>query len=155
MASMELISTIFSSNVCLLSRTEIFLLEADFLARICDELKTNFKRRYDSYFKTLNLSEEGKNNMIEDIFIKTVIHDILDSGDYTLTGIAYYTNTPEEVVYDLAAGLNTNPSAKFLRNLICLHRMAKQDIYKKIILKITTQYSHEIGINFANQCVNK
>lgn len=141
MASMELISTIFSSNVSLLSRAEIFLLEADFLNRICDELKKAFKKRYSSYFQTLNLSEEGKNNMIEEVFIKTVIKDILDSGDYTLTGIAYYTNTPEEVVYDLAAGLNTNPSAKFLINLICLHRMVKQELYKKIILKITTQYS--------------
>ena len=69
-----------------------------------------------------------------------VINDILATGAYTLQGIAYYTQTPEEIVYEVAIGCNLRPSAIFLQRLIDLHREVKQELYLSIRKKIAAEY---------------
>jgi hypothetical protein len=72
--------------------------------------------------------------------LRCIINDILMTEEYTLSGIACYTQTPEEIVYDLAIGLNTNPSAIFLRKIIELHRFIRRELYASIIEKIIIEY---------------
>lgn len=77
--------------------------------------------------------------MFEDSFTRCIINDILASGEYTLSGIACYTQTPEEVVYELAVGNITNPSMIFFRNIIELHRSIRVELYQAIMEKIISE----------------
>ena len=78
--------------------------------------------------------------MLEAKFIRLIIQTILSTDEYTLEGIANYTNTHEEVVHEIFCGQNPNPSAIFLRKLIELHRTVRRDLYQEITKKITSKY---------------
>lgn len=57
---------------------------------------------------------EMEETMLETNFIRLIIKDILSTGEYSPQGIACYTDTHEDIVQDLASGLNTKPLATFL-----------------------------------------
>jgi len=140
MSATELLCQIIGVNSHKLSKEENFILEAEFFTRVCEELMEVFKAQYKDYFHLMKCNAEMENAIMETKFVRCVINDILSAEEYTLPGIAYYTQTPEEVVYDVAMGLNTNPSAIFLRKIIELHRSIRRDLYREIIKKITTEY---------------
>lgn len=141
MPPMETLSQLANLNLCKLSKEENLFLEAEFFIRICEELKEVFKARHKEYFRLLNLNVEMEDTMIEEKFIRCVITDILSTEEYTLPGIAYYTQTPEDVVYDIAMGRNTDPSSTLFRKIIKLHRSVRPELYREIMEKITSEYS--------------
>ena len=100
------------------SKQENMLIEAELFLRICEELKEIFKNQYRDYFRFIKINSEMENTMLETIFIRLIIIDILSTGEYTLQGIACYTDTHEDVIAELASGLNTKPSAICLRKII-------------------------------------
>jgi hypothetical protein len=53
-----------------------------------------------------------------------------------LQGIAYYTDIHEDVLTELASGLNTKPLAVFLLKIIALHKTVRKDLYISIRNKI-------------------
>ena len=56
-----------------------------------------------------------------------------------------HTQIPEEVIYELAAGQNTNPSLKCIRKIIELHRNTRPALYHAIVKKIVDEHcSHAI-----------
>ena len=126
-----------------LSKEENIILEAELFTRVCEELKEIFKIQYKDYFRLMKCNTETENMMMEARFVRCVINDILSTEEYTLPGIACYAQIPEEVVYEIAMGLNTSPSAIFLRKIIELHRSIRRDLYREIIRKITTDYLEE------------
>ena len=79
---------------------------------------------------------------METNFLRHVIHDILSTEEYSLSGLAYYTRTPEDVLYDIATGKNTDPSASILRKIIELHRTIRPELYRVIIQKIINNSSN-------------
>jgi hypothetical protein len=81
-----------------------------------------------------------ENEMLDANFICLLVKDILASGEYTPSGIAYYTNTPEDVITEVAAGCNPNPSAIFLQRIIEMHRTVRRELYTEVIKKITSEY---------------
>ena len=58
---------------------------------------------------------------------------------YSLQGIACYANVPEEIIYEVASGCNTNPSLTLSRKIIDLHRQVRGDWYDDIIKRIRLQ----------------
>ncbi len=78
--------------------------------------------------------------MIEAKFLLFVINDILDSEEYTLTGIANETQIPEEVISDIATSVNDSPSLYVSRKIIDLHRTVRPDFYREVVKKITHEY---------------
>jgi hypothetical protein len=78
---------------------------------------------------------------MEDNFARCLVNDILLTEEYTLQGIAYYTQTPEEVIVEVAMGQNTRPSAILLRRIIELHRMVRSELYREMMKKIANEYS--------------
>jgi len=56
--------------------------------------------------------------MLEANFLIYVIKDILSTKEYSLSGIANYIQIPEDVIYDLVAGLNKNPSSYLWKKLL-------------------------------------
>ena len=145
MPAMELLQLLIKTNLPKFSRQEILLLEANLFSRLYIELKEIFKIQNEGYFRLMKFNSEMEEAMIEDHLARCIIKDILATEDYTLSGIAYYTQTPEDVVYEVAIGQNTNPTAKFLRKIIELHREVKPNLYEEIMKKITTPQEGELS----------
>lgn len=122
------------------SKEENILLEIDLFISICEELKEIFKINYKEFFRVMKFNKETENQIMEVNFVRCIINDILSTEEYTLHGIAYYTSTPEDVIFELAAGQNTNPSSTLLRKIIELHRLVRPNLYKDIMDKLI--YKH-------------
>lgn len=126
-----------SVNYSILSKEEKKLLEIEFFTRICEELKNFFKvKQYKDYFYLMKFNIEMENKVMEAVYVSCIIKDILASEEYSLSGIAYYIDKPEDVIIDLASGKNTDPSSSLLRKIIELHRSVRPNLYYEIIKKI-------------------
>ena len=123
-----------------ISKEENVLLEAELFIRIYKELNELFRKQYQNYFYLMKFTKRMEETMLDTNFIRFVIKDILTTEEYSLAGIAYYTNTHEDVLLEIIAGCNTSPSAIFQRKIIELHREVKRDLYHQIIKKITLEY---------------
>ena len=127
-----------------LSKQENILLEAIIFVGLCDVLKEFFKEQHKTYFKLMKFTVEMENAMIDAHFMRLIINDILKTGEYSLEGIAYYMDLPQEVVCEVAAGHNTNPSAIFFQKTLALHCEVKRDFYQEIIKTIFKKMTIEI-----------
>lgn|SRR3990167_4617385 len=141
MSAMEPLYYLIGINPHSLSKEEAFILEAELLIRICDEIKEYFRSLYKDYFRLIKIPIEMENTMLDANYVRFAINEILLTNEYTLSGIAHYTQTPEDVVYDVLTGYNSRPSAILLQKIIELHRQVKRDFYDEIITKISKQYS--------------
>jgi hypothetical protein len=140
MAASEFLCQIIGIKPHRLSREENIIFEAELFTRVCEEIKAIFKIFYKDYFRLMRFTTEMENGAMEDSLVRCVINDILSTEEYTLAGIACYTHTPEEVIYEVAMGQNTSPSALLLRKIIELHRSVRSDLYRSIMKKITEEY---------------
>lgn len=132
MSQIEYIHQLAGIDSSQLESDEILLLEAAMLNGLCNELAMRYQDNF-NYHKE-NLQE--MTNMINKHFIYFITHDLINSNDYTIEGIANYSNIPEEVIVDIVIGTNNNPSIDVTRKIIELHRLARPDLYKRIINKI-------------------
>jgi hypothetical protein len=140
MPAIERMSQSLGLNIKKLSRDEILIVEIELFARICEELREIYKQKYADYFYLIKFDLEKVNTMFEENFIVDVIKDLLLSKEYSLEGIACYTQTPEEVICDIAAGCINSPSLHLSRRLISLHRNARPNLYREIMKKIIAEY---------------
>jgi hypothetical protein len=140
MAALELLCNFVGVNLKKLSREETFILEAELYNQVAYEIWKTHKTQYKDYF---NLLKTQVDNIMELEIIRCLINDILKSEAYTLSGIAYYTQTPEEVIQDLFCGYRIGPVIMFIRRLIELHKLVRPDVYRNIIKKITPDESDE------------
>lgn len=129
-------------NSQLFSKKELLILEADLFTRLCEELIGLIKKQNKDYFSIMKFTIEKENMMIEANFLRVIIHDILSTEEYNMAGIAYYTDTPEDVIYEVAAGYNNRPTFLFARKIIELHRQVRSDLYQIIFNKITEKDRH-------------
>lgn len=123
-----------------LTEEQSLLLEAEIFARICEELREIFRKQHREYFRLMKFTTEMENMMLESKFVRLIIQDTLATGEYSLGGIAHYTDTHEEVIEEMMIGRNASPSAAFLRKLIDLHRSVRPELYKEIVKKVTENY---------------
>ena len=137
---MEPLCRLIGINIATLTKEEIILLEAELFTRICEELKEIFREQYKEDFRLMIFNREKENEMHEAKLVQLITKDILSTGEYRLNGIAYYTDTHEDVIEEIMAGRNTSPSATLLRRLIELHRSVRRDLYEIIIRKVAAQY---------------
>lgn len=119
-----------------LIKEEKKLLEAKLFVRICEELKAHFRQQFKAYFRLIKLTEQQEDTMIEIELLPLIIKDIISTNEYTLQGIAYYSNTHEDVIYDILTGRNTDPSSTVLRKVIGLHLVTRRELYRIIMNKI-------------------
>jgi hypothetical protein len=140
MPASELLCNLAGVKPCNLSKEENFLIEAELFTRVCEKLKEIYQAKYKNYFQLIKYGKEKEIEMLDDSFTRCIINDILATEEYTLSGIAYYTQTPEEIVFELACGNITNPSVVFFRKIIELHRSVRSDLYREIVEKILSEY---------------
>ncbi len=141
MSAAELLCNLAGINPANLTREENFIIEAELFTRLLEKLKDYYKKEFGNYLRIVKSDKDIEVAMFESNFISCIIKDILSTEEYTLSGIAYYTDTPEEIVYDIAIGNNISPSANLLRKIIELHRSVRSDLYRSIIEKIISEYT--------------
>jgi hypothetical protein len=142
MAAMEPLCQILGINSSTLTKEENLILEAQLFTQIYEELKGVIQARYKDYFQLIKYNKDMETMMIESDFLRCIIKDILSTKEYSLLGIACYTNTPADVINEVMAGNNKDPSFSFSRRVIELHRMVRPEIYQAIMKKITDSSSH-------------
>ncbi|TAK76025.1 MAG: hypothetical protein EPO11_04755 [Gammaproteobacteria bacterium] len=135
MPALEFLCKDIGINPHKFSKEELILLEAELFFCLCDELEQLFKIQYKNYFQLLKLKDEREEAMIGPSLLRCIIKDILSTEEYTLSGIALYTHTSEEVIYEIANGLNANPSLALARKIIELHRAVRSELYRSILKK--------------------
>ena len=138
MPAMEPLYKMIANDLPSLKTYEILLLDADLFVQICEQLKKIINASHMEYFKLINFDYKMEHHMLETSLIPYVINDILSSEQYSLTGIAYYTDSPEDVIYEIAVGNNTNPSLNLSRKLLELHRSVRPELYRYLIRKIAS-----------------
>lgn len=74
--------------------------------------------------------------LMETKLIQTMIHEILQTGDYTLEGIAYHTRIPYDVVYDAACGINQQLSMLAWSKMVRLFLQTKPEVAKVLNEKL-------------------
>lgn len=136
MSSTQPLCHLVGINSQKLSRNENILLEAELFSRLCEELKNMFREQYQRYFDLLKFDREMENAMLEASFLRFLLNDILLTEEYSLAGIAYYTQIPEDVICDVIAGTNSAPSLPLSRKIIDLHRSVRPELYRELIKKI-------------------
>jgi hypothetical protein len=125
------------------SKKENCILESEIYKRILQEFWINYQNQYREYFYLIKHNFETGDNAMELYVIRCLLNDLLNNQLYTLSGVAYYTQIPVEIIEDLLIGHKTSPLVTFVRKLIELHKFAKPDIYQKIIKKITDKQEDE------------
>jgi hypothetical protein len=95
----------------------------------CDLFENKF-RDSDSHTSTECYAMESK-------IIQFLISGIVESGDYTLEGIAYYTRIPFDVIMDAACGKNSEfsitPWAKIVDLYIQVNPEVTQVLFDKLV----------------------
>lgn len=78
--------------------------------------------------------------------MKLIIQGILDTGNYTLEGIAYDTNIPFDVIYEAALGHTRELSITPWSRIIALFFNARPDIAQLLINKLLHALGKERGV---------
>lgn len=68
--------------------------------------------------------------------LQILIQGILETGEYTLEGIAYYTRIPFDVIYDAACGISNQFSITPWARVVDLYMQVKPDIAHVLINKL-------------------
>jgi hypothetical protein len=123
------------------SKEENIIIEAELFSRLIDKVIEYFKEQHKVYLCLVKLNKEMEVAMFGTNFIRCIINDILSTEEYTLSGIAYYTQTPEDIVYEVSTGSNCSPSIDLFRKIIELHRSVRSDLYRSITEKIISEYT--------------
>jgi hypothetical protein len=123
-----------------LTREENLIVEIELLTRIYEELREYIKIQQQDYFRLLKLNEEMESAMLDGNLIRHLINDILVTEEYSVEGIASYTGTSEDVIFDVVAGKNLAPSLPLSHKLISLHKSVRPRLYQDIMKKIATEY---------------
>lgn len=140
MPAVEPLCHLLGISYAMFSKEENLLIEAELFLRICEQLKEIFKYQHRLYFQSIKTNPEEELIMLESSFTRSILRDILASGEYTMQGIACYTDTHEDVIEDLVSGFNTKPTAASLRKIIELHRMVRKELYQAIGKKLIDEY---------------
>jgi hypothetical protein len=116
------------------------LLESAFFITLSEGLKDFFMGQKPESVTNDNFNKEKM--MFEDDFIILLIEDILATGEYNLEGIAYYTDTHIDVINEIILKQSINPSVKFIKKLMELHRSVRNELYDTIVKR------------FVNECIS-
>lgn len=164
---MGIVSQCFFNHLTKLNPLEYSLLEIALLYQIQSALNDYFfslrKTKYHPYSQLnpssppLHCSIQSSQNSLhfngkskhKEILMKDaallqyIIKDILKSEMYTLDGIAYYTQTPREVIDDLFSGITQSPSHAVFRKIIELHLSVRKSWYQTILENFFKTFSTE------------
>lgn len=132
MASTGLLEILLRGQYDSLTKKEKLLLEIVFFKYLHEELQYSFS-------STKRKNKRTEKSMLNGNVIRVLINDLLTSEEYSIEGLANYTGYSEDVIYDVAAGINDQPTLALSTKIIELHSVARQDIYNTLITKVIKQ----------------
>lgn len=144
MLIMELVPNLVT-NSSSKSKNYLSLLEAVLFTQVCEGLRTYFEQKYKDYFRLIKITSDKENEMMEEMLVKCVVNDILSTEEYTLSGIAYYTQSSEDVLYDIVSGQNAYPSSALFRKIIKLHQTVRPQLYREMLKNINNDEPESKG----------
>jgi hypothetical protein len=68
--------------------------------------------------------------------LQLIIKGIIETGEYTLQGIAYHTHIPEDILYDAASGISNQFSVTPWARLVDLYLQVKPDTAQVLINRL-------------------
>ncbi len=137
MSAVQELCQFYQLNAKGLSKNELRILEIELFSCLCNELNKLLPTHHQRINNPDSIHAAKKEiTMTNENIVRNLINDLIQSGEYSLPGIACYTDTPEDVLYDIASGLNTRPSLMLAQRVIELHRVARKEIYIKILDKV-------------------
>lgn len=68
--------------------------------------------------------------------IQLIIHGIVETGEYTLEGVALYARIPFDVIYDAACGISNQLSITPWTRIVDLYMQVRPDIAKILVDKL-------------------
>lgn len=138
MSSIEYLCKSAGLRPARLSKQENLLLDTYLLCNLVQEFNNTISHTH----PINNTTQTNKDfAMTHGNIIHLILQDLLKTNDYTITGVATYSDVPEDVIYDIAIGNNLNPSLDVTRKIVELHRTARSDVYRHVMRKIINDYS--------------
>src|SRR3990167_933326 len=113
MAATDLLD-LFPISCNKMSKKEKLMLETILFKYLYQELATQYASN----------TQKEENDMINSFVIKNLTNELLTMEEYSLEGLATYTGFPEEVISDLARGINLHPTFALSTKIIELHVIA-------------------------------
>lgn len=83
------------------------------------------------HFNKYNFSLEGY--AMDSKIIQLLIQGIIETGEYTLEGIAFHTHIPFDIIFDAASGINNQFSITPWIKIVDLYIQVKPDITQILI----------------------
>ena len=77
--------------------------------------------------------------MIDSKLVQVIIEDILETGEYTLEGIAHYARMPLDLFVDIMCGKNISPSITLWSKVISLYIQVKPELARYLFETITSE----------------
>lgn len=131
---------IFGIHDCKISKLEELVLESELFLHLYNNLKERYRNKYKEYFKLMKYSKYTEESMLDANYTKFLINDIISSGEYTTSGVAAYTQIPEDVVIEIACGNHVNVSVQLFQKFLELHRSSRLELYDNIVSEIIDKY---------------
>lgn len=127
MAATDLMASLFGLDCDKLSKNERTLIEIIMINYVYQELVTYFRAIYDNQMEEFMLNGD---------VIRILVNDLVSSNEYSIQAIASYTGYPEDVIFDLAGGMNLNPTFALSTRIIELHALSRREFYNSLIKRI-------------------
>jgi hypothetical protein len=108
---------------------ENHMLKLFLLGFLRDLFSDLFNQKIESNLYKFSIGNYEMDNQI----IQHIIKDILETGDYTMEGIAYYTKVPFDVVCDAASGIHNQLSITSWASIVNLYLQVKPDISQMLV----------------------
>lgn len=144
MAALEPLYHLLEEPQKKLSKIEILLTEVILFLQLEPALNKKIQSTYDLSKGHFHDNQHKESMMIENNFVRNMIEDILSTEEYSLDGIAFHLNIPEEVLSDILIGYNQSPSLSLARKIMELHKYVRRDLYHHLVKKIAMQASQSI-----------
>ena len=108
------------------------------LHKVLNELAMEEIHLYSSEMETYDMDSK---------IVQMVIHTLVDSGEYTLEGIAYHTRIPHDVIYDAAYGKISNFSITTWVRVIDMYIQIKPEVLQLLFEKLLERNNELNGKN--------
>jgi hypothetical protein len=112
-------------------KNERKVLKAFLLGRLhklfCELFHSNLQHNFNSSLESYAMDSK---------IIQLLILEIIETGEYTIEGIAYRTNIPFDVIYDAVCGINNQISITPWARVVDLYMQVKPDVTQMLIDKL-------------------
>lgn len=104
-----------------------------FLLRYLHEL---FLEQFQNKMQCLQNNYSVECYTVDSKIIQLLIQDIIQTGEYTLEGIAFHTRIPFDIIYDAACGISDHFSITPWVRIVELYMQVKPDITKALTARL-------------------